>query len=340
MIRRRRKTREIEFSFDSFLDVVANVVGIILRLILVAWVGARSYKAVVPTTPPPTLTKEEIAELPDPQDPLAPELERQRHELAEAQSRLLEQLKEWRKLRHDSTLTAEELARLSAHVEEVDSECKNAEGKTRQDAEAARNAVLSLQEIRERNKRVIEEIEALRKAPSKKQTLRYRTPVSHPLQSEELLFECRHGRVVLIDIGGFLEEVQSALRNRGADVLRSTGRYSNVTEAIGPFRLRYTLEMDRYTSKPECSWEVEPTAVDRGESLEKALAPGSDFRRVIDSIEPASTAVTLCVYPDSFPLYRKLRDYMHERDIVVAGRPLPEGASIAASRHGTASRGQ
>ena len=31
------------FSFDSFLDVVANVVGIIIRLILVVWVGARSY---------------------------------------------------------------------------------------------------------------------------------------------------------------------------------------------------------------------------------------------------------------------------------------------------------
>src|SRR5438270_10525957 len=43
MIRRRlRKTRE-NFSFDSFLDVVANVVGIIIRLILVVWVGARSY---------------------------------------------------------------------------------------------------------------------------------------------------------------------------------------------------------------------------------------------------------------------------------------------------------
>ena len=40
MFRRRRPVREIAFSFDSFLDVVANVVGIILRLILVAWVGA------------------------------------------------------------------------------------------------------------------------------------------------------------------------------------------------------------------------------------------------------------------------------------------------------------
>ena len=42
MIRRRRPVREIAFSFDSFLDVVTNVVGIILRLILVAWVGARA----------------------------------------------------------------------------------------------------------------------------------------------------------------------------------------------------------------------------------------------------------------------------------------------------------
>ena len=36
MIRRRRPTREVAFSFDSFLDVVANVVGIILKLIIVA----------------------------------------------------------------------------------------------------------------------------------------------------------------------------------------------------------------------------------------------------------------------------------------------------------------
>ena len=47
MIRRRRTQREIPFSFDSFLDVVANVVGIILRLILVAWVGGRSYHPTV-----------------------------------------------------------------------------------------------------------------------------------------------------------------------------------------------------------------------------------------------------------------------------------------------------
>lgn len=338
MIRRRRKVREIEFSFDSFLDVVANVVGIILRLILVAWVGARSYKAVVPAAPLPALTKEEIAELPDPQDPLAPELERQRRELATAQTHLLEQLKQWQKLRQDSTLTAEELKRLSAHVLEVDAQRKNIEDKARQDTQTARNAALSLEEIRQRSKRVVAEIEALRKEKSKKQTLHYRVPVSHPLQSEELLFECHAGRISFIDYGKFKAEIDSVLSD--GEKLRGTGRFSGVTEPVGPFRMHYTAEIDPSTMKGGLSWEIEPVSFIRGESLEQALAPGSDFRRIVDSIEPGYTAVTMCVYPDSFPLYRKLRDYMQERDLVVAGRPLPEGSIIAANRNGTASRGQ
>src|SRR6202035_582553 len=52
MIRRRRRSQEIGFSFDSFLDVVANVVGIIIRLILVVWVGARSYGTLHPLPQP------------------------------------------------------------------------------------------------------------------------------------------------------------------------------------------------------------------------------------------------------------------------------------------------
>jgi hypothetical protein len=345
MIRRRRRTaREIEFSFDSFLDVVANVVGIILRLILVAWVGARSYKAVAPAPPPPvTLTAEDLAALPDPQDPLASEVERQRRELADAQSQLLEQLKDWQKNQQQTTLTAEELAKLTALCQEAAAERQSLETKAAQGDRSVRTAALSLAEIRERMQRVTAEIDALRKAPLAKQTLRYQTPVSHPLQTDELLFECQHGRVCLVDIGRFMEDIHRAVDDSDKlRVLRSMGRYTDVTPPSGGFRLRYTLETNSSSMQGacECSWEVEPVAVDRGETADAALAAGSEFRRIIDNIEPQQTAVTLCVYPDSFPLYRRLRDYLHERDIVVAGRAFPLGASISASRHGTASRGQ
>ena len=61
---------------------------------------------------------------------------------------------------------------------------------------------------------------------------------------------------------------------------------------------------------------------------------------MIDTLDAQQTAVTFWVYPDSFALYRKLRDFLHERDLVVAGRPLPEGVPIRSTRHGSASRGQ
>src|SRR5438552_13617615 len=100
MIRRRRRHREIPFSFDSFLDVVANVVGIIIRLILVAWVGARSYSSLAtlsrPAHPPRGTPAEarraetREPEVREPEDPLRRELDQHRRDLAEAQARLLE----------------------------------------------------------------------------------------------------------------------------------------------------------------------------------------------------------------------------------------------------------
>src|ERR1700722_13109236 len=90
MIRRRRTQREIPFSFDSFLDVVANVVGIILRLILVAWVGGRSYHPTVTVTPPPVVQEEmaDAAEPTLPPDPIADDLERRQRELTADRDRL------------------------------------------------------------------------------------------------------------------------------------------------------------------------------------------------------------------------------------------------------------
>ena len=71
MRRRRRPDKEIHFSFDSFLDVVANVVGIIIKLILVAWVGARTYKGFeIPETYTPNTPNITETKLADSSDPL------------------------------------------------------------------------------------------------------------------------------------------------------------------------------------------------------------------------------------------------------------------------------
>ena len=53
----------------------------------------------------------------------------------------------------------------------------------------------SLEDLRKRRLRLDEEIRALEKQPSAKKVLRYRTPVSHPVQTDEIHFECCAGCV-------------------------------------------------------------------------------------------------------------------------------------------------
>jgi hypothetical protein len=357
MIRRRRPQRDIAFSFDSFLDVVANVVGIILRLILVAWVGAKSYKAFVPAPPPPAAAEDEVVAVPaEAADPLAGELPRRQAELERARARLQEQARAGREVDEQASIVERELAEVKRRRQQLEEE-RAAQAKAANDPSPAKGAAAStLAEMNERIAKLQRNLADIARAPVDKQTLRYRTPVSKPLQTDELLFECREGRVTLIDIGRLLEDARRRIRDKG-ELLRHQWQVEEETDPVGAFRLHFVVERERNpieefspgTAPDErtnfrygiSSWKVVPLDPKRGETAEQALAPGSAFRKVVDAIDPNETAVTFWVYPDSFATYRTVRDALYDRDVVVAGRPLPEGYPISASsRHGTASRGQ
>ncbi len=364
MIRRRRPNREIQFSFDSFLDVVANVVGIILRLILVAWAGARLYKGPPPPEPPALPALEEHASLPDPRDPMVDDLEQQRLLLIRAQAHLLEHLQQGKQARNTKETVAGQIKsvaqqRQALEQQLVDQRRKQAEQEqlaqrareqwTQQQEREAQQLSLSMAEIRSRSLKLIQEIEELKKKPSQKQTLRYRTPVSAPLQTDEVQWECQNGRVALLDVGALETLIRRDQRDQQANIqaaLKTTGMFTAMTPSVGAFRLRYGIERSTQVSLNGGQdlttwWKAVPVLPDRGETVEQAFQPGSEFRRIVDNLEANETAVTFWVYPDSFPLYRQLRDYLHEKDIVVAGRPLLPGMQIGAhSRNGSASRGQ
>ncbi len=351
MFRRRRPVREIEFSFDSFLDVVANVVGIILRLILVAWVGARTYKAVVPPLPPvPAIS--EPSPLPEPTEPRLALIERKRHEIAR---KAVETEREHEQRRQEALKREQEIQKeLAALVgkEKVFEREKVETVKLALTGDARVKAVqMSLTDLEKRSKALLSELDKLRKEPHAIKKLRYRTPVSAPLQTEEVTFECYRGKVTVVEVGRMLDEAQREAQARIKE-LENRWDISDVTQPAGAFRMRFVVERERtaldgmgpptpgaYRSGIT-SWEMVPISMDRGETLEAAMRPGSAFRRIIEALEQQQTAVTFWVYPDSFAIYRKLRDYLHDHDFVVAGRPLTEGNPIAGSRKGSVSRGQ
>lgn len=355
MIRRRRRVREIPFSFDSFLDIVANVVGIIIRLILIVWVGARSYTSLQTAVKPMAQSERSQPIVAEPRDPLQEELARHSRELAQAQERLLAELRRLQAVQQEETQTQGQLAVLTGRRQKLKEDRAALEQMGQARANAAQSAALSSTELRQRTQRLAQEIRALEQLPPLKKTVHYRTPVSRPVDSEELLFECRNQRVTFIDIAGLLQEVRNDIEEKGK-LLQTQWQVTGVAGPIGAFRLRYTLERERGLLDavsgqvvPQSSggyryglseWQVEPILPTSGETAAAALAEGSEFRQIADRLDPQLTAVTFWVYPDSFDLYRRLRDLLYEHDVVVAGRPLPEGIPIASSRRGSVSRGQ
>jgi hypothetical protein len=355
MRRRRRGQREIAFSLDSFLDVITNVVGIIIRMIVVVSVGARAYHAVQvrPRHPPsrsvPNIEKKIT-------DPLRDEIAQQQRELHKAQDQLLEQLRQLPKIEAEAQKVRQQIQLTSLAKDSLMTDERKLNQSLIGTQKAGEHRSLTLAELQRRGEKLREAIVAMQKLPAPTKAIHYRAPVSRPVQMEELYFECQQGRVCFVDLTAFINEIRDGL-DRKVDVLRRQWQLEDVTQPIGAFRLRYVLERDRGSMdalaggglEPSTStgfryglseWKVEPIALQRGEDQTAALHPRSEFRQIVDHVDPRSAVVTFCVYPDSFALYRRLRDYLYARDIEVAARLIPPGAFIRASRHGTASQSQ
>ncbi|GIW81173.1 MAG: hypothetical protein KatS3mg105_2980 [Gemmatales bacterium] len=350
MVRRRRPTREVPFSLDSFLDIVANVVGIIVRMILVVWVAARSYSTMQVLQQPKQQNKTDaIAPL---KDPLQDEIARHEAELREAQAGLLAQIRQLQEMQTQERQAQRNLNQLLEHEQELVRNEEQWRVRVAEEEEVYHDKQITLEELGKRRRRLLEEIERMKQQPVKKKLLRYRTPVSQPVHTDEFHFECRQGRITFIDFESLMADIQRSLPTK-VDLLRRQWRVYGQTVAVGAFRLQYTIGRRRVglealleSPDPEASFSygleeavLEPLFDMRGETLEQALSDGSQFRQVVDRLSELAV-VTFWVYPDSFPLYRRLRDYLADRGIVVAGRPLPHGFPIAISRYGTRSRGQ
>ena len=126
---------------------------------------------------------------------------------------------------------------------------------------------------------------------------------------------------------------------------------SNKVGPVGSFSLEYELLkavpgsveelLERKSLRYDLrAWEIVPEFENRGETYEATKNPISEFSRAVNRINPDRGTITLWVYPDSFTLYRRLRDELVERGFSVAARPLPEGMAIRGSPMGTQSAAQ
>jgi hypothetical protein len=326
---RQRLRQSKEAGQDSFLDIVTNIVGILIILVMV--IGARVQSLSVNSSKVP---QPEVATL-------TADAQRLDDSVVLAESELLELTQQADQLAiaiadagtaqiHMATaLSAEErdIARLKKVVDE--------ERVSLAEAEARR------EQLEEEVERCSLEADGIENTAQKtERLLAYPTPIGRTVTGDEIHFHLAAGRIAYIPLTELFEEAKARTQRNSGSLAAMQSR----VETVGPvqdFSLDYVVEVHINRAAGQVmvrsrEWVARPTRRDVGETLEHALARQSRFRTVLSGVRP-DTTVTLWCYPDSFAEYRAIREELHRLDIPAACRPLPEGAPIGGSTTGAKS---
>lgn len=307
---------------DSFLDIVANMVGILIILVMV--VGMRAKNAPV------------VAAIP--------------HRVARAETKLKKQLAAEQSLRQDVLKVADQIQDLqqetnaqgrrraalatmvSALKHQIRSHTEQMDAETQEDFDRRR----SLSEAKSRRDqlgRARARAEAVRAEPIVVQS--YPTPLSKTVDQHEVHFQLRKGRVAFVPWKQLLERALVDARLK-ASKLFDPGEIKGEVGPEGGFRIHYKYNMTRNSQFVE----LIPVSRQLGESIEDALAEGSRFRRTLANYDPDRSTVTIWTYPDSFAEFRRLKKEAFRLGFATAARPLPSSLHIRGSHHGSKSAAQ
>ena len=367
---RRKQPGEVSIGSDSFLDVMANIVGVLIILIVVAGIRvSRAPKGPPATDPSATSEPQPIdvaaalsqpgpsgpAEFEEPDEPEFVEQTAVPGDLAEKLTSIQTEI---------STLEA---AAKTTEATKQNLEQRQASGELQ--IGAGRSKLLHEKVQHESRTRGVAEMEALiasqqnslkslqaqltgleQQAPKTKTIKHQVTPLSRAVVGEQLHFRLHSNRVSQVPIH---ELLQAAMRQakRHADSLAQTRQHIGTVGPTGGYLLQYKLEALPASSAEIArhgpgmvrialsSFQLQPDSELQEESVDEALTRGSMFDLAMQTAEAGAT-FTLWVYPDSFPLYRKLQGKLHDAGFTVAARPLPHGIPIAGSPDGSASAGQ
>jgi hypothetical protein len=321
---------------DSFLDIVASVVSIMI--IMVVLVGAKIRNTPVAVAIPAA--------------PVSAELDK---ELAAQQSLrgdVIKMAEEMQGVQRETIVRRQERDLLATTV----AAAEHVIGEKRQRLGGAKETNLELAQNLAQSKTQLEQLSRQRaeaeNTPGQPVVVEsYPTPISRQVDGPEAHVMIAHGRVVFVPMEALIEEVKSQLRRQAYKLADQP----ELTDTIGPiegFRLRYTLarhdvapDGPRGTGRAGSYIQVQhfsliPVADDLGEPVRLALEAGSDFRQKLAKILPGRTTVTIWVYPDGFDAFRQIRKELYRLGYAIAARPLPPGELIGGSPDGSKSAAQ
>ena len=169
----------------------------------------------------------------------------------------------------------------------------------------------------------------------------YLTPLSRTVFGKEVHFRLADGRIVYVPFDELAERAKSEIRADSSSLSDLTD-HVHVAGPYGGFQMEFTVSVAAGSHPGEVGIalrEARLTSIggDLGETLHDALEPTSEFHRQLAGYDSSQTTVTVWVYSESFGEYRAINDELVRLGFAVAARPMPTGRPIGISDRGSRS---
>lgn len=323
---------------DSFLDVVCNLVGILIILVMLVAAQAKG-SMMAAATAEVAPEKDELADQAKQATSAALAIETSVHELqAKIEREKLE-------------LAAREQERNQYQVLVTVAEEKLAEH--RQKLTEEERARYDLEQQLTHSRGELARLDAQRSTLTRPAPIvleHLPTPMARTVFGTEIHFRLQGGRLAYVPWDEMIERMKIDARDHVAK-LREVPRAEFSLPVIHGFGARYILRRadllieTRAGRATQSGVELEKiyfvdAESNLGQPVSQALETGSELRSRLAVMRPETTTVTIWVYPDGFDDFRALKAGLFKLGFLTAARPLPDGQPIGGAPDGSRSAAQ
>lgn len=340
-MRRRARQAVEEPGQDAFLDIVANLVGILVILVMI--VGAQAKDAISQAEPSPDAKKEDTVEEAD--------VEAERDTLVSVQDELRRILKKAKQQQRELAYRQLERNRILEMVAEAKNQVARKRELLSEQERDDHDLQSEISAAKDQYRDLKMSLDAVTRETPPVRVVKHRpTPLAKTVFGNEVHFRLKAGRLAYVPLDELVQQLKTEAKQKAWKLRQAP----TITDTVGPirdFRLKYTLKKTRhdvragsgtaYQERVELDhFVLVPVRDDVGEPLEQAIQAQSRFRSLLSSLDPDESTITVWVYPDSFDLYRQLKEELYQLGFLAASRPMPAGMPISGSPDGVRSAAQ
>lgn len=332
---RRRREQQIEApGQDSFLDVVCNLVGILIVLVML--IAAQAKRGMIASAAaknaPTAVNSGEIETAATTARAIEASVEELQAKISRQNLEVAMRQEERNKFQLLVTIAQQ---RLAEHRDKL-----STEERSRYDLEqqlAKSKSDLSQLEL----------AKSVSQKPPTKALEHLPTPMARTVFGTEVHFRLQGHRLAYVPWEEMLAQLQTDAPGQ-VHKLRSQPRVEVSLPVIAGFGARYILKMSETQSQTRLGIATQSQPMleklyfvdaepNLGQPVAQALLPTSEFRSRLAAQKPQGTTVTIWVYPDSFDDYRAIKAELFKLGFLCAARPLPNDEPIGGAPDGTRS---